>query len=280
MKQIDIYRVIQEKSPKLARRVPTFLINYLRHTIHEKEINEILAKFSDLEGVEFVRAALGYMGVRYHAVGMELLDPQGRYLFTSNHPFGGLDGLMLADEVFSYFGDVNVVVNDILMNIDPIKKMFVPVNKHGRQHVGSVDAFNEAFASDIPIITFPAGLCSRRIKGVVQDLEWKPSFVKKTVASQRDVVPVYFDGKLSNFFYRLHNIRTFFGVKVNIEMLYLVDEMFRQAGSDFEIIIGKPIPYAQLMDGRSPREASEYVREQVYELRSRLENEKKAGTKR
>lgn len=267
MKEIDVYKVLHDKSPKLARRIPKFLISYLRRTIHEREVNEILSRFGDLEGIEFVRAALGYMGVKYHSVGMDGLDRSGRYIFASNHPFGGLDGLMLADEVVRRFGDVKVVVNDLLMNLEPIKSLFVPVNKHGRQNVGSVEAFNDAFMSDVPIITFPAGLCSRRKKGVVCDLEWKTSFIKKAVATQRDVVPVYFDGKLSNFFYRLHNIRSFFGVKVNIEMLYLVDEMFRQSGSNFRIVIGEPITYGELMKGRNAREAAEYVKRKVYELR-------------
>lgn len=252
MKEIDVYQVLEGKNPKLARRVPRFVVDYLRRTIHEREVNEILARFGDLEGIAFVRAALGYMNVRYHSVGMERLNPEGRYVFASNHPFGGMDGLMLADEVARYFGDVRVVVNDLLMYLGPLRGLFVPVNKHGRQDAGSVEAFNNAFASDVPIVTFPAGLCSRRRRGVVRDLEWKPNFVKKAAAYGRDVVPVYFNGRLSDFFYRLSNLRTALGIKANIEMLYLADEMFRQAGSDFEIIIGRPIPSASLLEGRTP----------------------------
>ena len=266
MKEIDVYKVLEGKNPRLARRMPRFVVDYLRHTIHEREVNDILARYGHLEGVEFVRAALGAMNVRYHSVGMERLDPNGRYVFASNHPFGGLDGLMLADEVVSRFGDARVVVNDLLMHLDPLRGLFVPVNKHGRQGAGSVEAFNDAFASDLPIITFPAGLCSRRHRGVVRDLEWKPNFVKKAVAYGRDVVPVYFNGKLSDFFYWLSNLRTALGIRANIEMLYLVDEMFRQAGSDFEIVIGTPIPYASLLEGRTPRQAADYVKRAVYAL--------------
>lgn len=267
MQEIDVYKVLEEKNPKMAKRVPKFVIKYLRRIIHEKQVNYILRNFSDLEGVEFIRATLDYMGIKYHSVGMDRLDTAGRYVFASNHPFGGLDGLMLADEVVKHFGDVRVVVNDILMYLDPLKGLFVPVNKHGRQNTGSVDAFNEAFASDMPIITFPAGLCSRKIKGEVTDLDWKANFVKKAVASERDIVPVYFDGRLSNFFYRLYSIRKSLGVKANVEMLYLVDEMFKQQGSDFEIVVGEPIKYGELLDGRTPKQAADFVREQAYALR-------------
>lgn len=269
MQQIDVYKIIADKSPKMARRVPKFVVNYLRRVIHEDEVNEILREYADLEGVDFVRAALKHMDISYHSMGLDRLDPHGRYVFASNHPFGGLDGLMLADEVVSRFSDAKVVVNDILMHLDPIKGLFVPVNKHGRQNEGSVSAFNDAFASDVPIITFPAGLCSRRNKGVVCDLEWKSNFVRKAVQSQRDVVPVFFDGRLSNRFYRLANMRKFFGVKVNVEMLYLADEMFRQRGSDFTIVFGDPIPYGELLDGRNVKEATELVRTKAYALAPR-----------
>lgn len=267
MKEIDVYKVIEGKSPRLARRTPRFVIDYLRRTIHERELNEILVRFAGLEGIEFVRSALKHMDVRYHSVGMERLDRGGRYVFASNHPFGGLDGLMLADEVYTYFGAVKVVVNDLLMHLDPIKGLFVPVNKHGRQGSSSVEAFNEAFSSDVPIVTFPAGLCSRRTKGVVCDLQWKPNFIKKAAASGRDIVPVYFDGKLSDFFYRLHNIRKALGIETNVEMLYLVDEMFRQAGSDFEIIVGEPFSAGALLEGRTPAQAADYVKTAVYSMR-------------
>lgn len=267
MKEIDIYKVIEGKSPRLARRMPRFLIDYLRKTIHERDINEILTRFSDLEGIEFVRNALEYMNVRYHSVGMDRLDRGGRYVFASNHPFGGLDGLMLADEVYTHFGDVKVVVNDLLMHLDPIRSLFVPVNKHGRQGSAGVEAFNEAFASDVPVVTFPAGLCSRRSKGVVCDLEWKPNFIKKAASTGREIVPVYFDGKLSDFFYRLHNVRRALGVKANVEMLYLVDEMFRQSGSDFEILIGEPLRADALLEERSAAQAAQYVKSVVYSMR-------------
>ncbi len=267
MQTIDVYKVIEGKSAKMAARVPKFLIRYLERTIHQDEINEILTAYAGLEGVDFIRAALKHMGISYYSTGMDNLDPEGRYIFASNHPFGGLDGLMLADEVASRFGDVRVVVNDLLMYLDPIKGLFVPVNKHGRQNAGGVAAFNDAFASDLPIITFPAGLCSRRRKGVVCDLEWKSNFIKKAVSSGRDVVPVYFDGRLSNFFYRLSNFRTRLGVKANVEMLYLPDEMFRQKGSRFEIRIGAPVPCGELLDGRTPRQAAEYIKRQAYAMR-------------
>ncbi len=266
MQQIDVHKVIKDKSPGLARRLPGFILNYLKRIIHQDEINEILSLYNGLEGVGFARAALRHMDISYHSEGLDTIDPSGRYVFASNHPFGGLDGLMLADEIERRFGDVRVVVNDLLMHIEPLKSIFVPVNKHGRQNQGSVHAFNDAFASNIPIITFPAGLCSRRRRGVVNDLEWKSNFVRKASQSGRNIVPVYFDGRLSGFFYRLANLRKSLGIKANIEMLFLVNEMFKQRGSDFRIVFGKPIATESLLADMTTAEAAIFVREKVYEL--------------
>lgn len=263
--KVDVKEIIRSKSPGLAKVRP--LVGYLRRTVHEDEINRILAKYEGLPTVEFIRGALAEMGITYELVGIEKLDPAGRYILASNHPFGGLDGLMLAERVGAYFGDVKVVVNDLLMSLPPLKDIFIPVNKHGRQSAEYSKLYNDAFASDVPVITFPAGLVSRRRGGVVCDLEWKPNFVKQAIATQRDVVPVFFDGRLSGFFYRLANFRKAIGLKANIEMLYLPDEMFKQGGSHFYIVIGDPIPWQQLDNGQPPRQLAQQIKELAYKLK-------------
>lgn len=255
-----------QKAPKLARRVPRFLINYLKKIVHQDEINEILTNFGPLEPIEFIRKALDYMGVSYYAEGLENIEPERRYLFAGNHPFGGMDGLMVAERVSSKLGDVRSVSNDILMVIEPLRPILLPVNKHGRQSREGAKIFDECFASDVPIQTFPAGLCSRKIKGVVTDLEWKTNFVKKAIQYERDVVPVHTEGHLSKRFYRIHRFRQIFGIKANIEMLYLVDEMFRQKGKNFKVSFGKPISYLELKEMGDYRQMTEFVRSKVYEL--------------
>jgi putative hemolysin len=207
------------------------------------------------------------MDITCRVEGMERLDPAGRYIFASNHPFGGPDGLMLADKVAEYFGDVRLVVNDLLMNLSPLRSIFVPVNKHGRQSAEYSRVFTDAFSSDIPIVTFPAGLCSRRRGGVVEDLRWKPNFIRRAVSDRRDVVPVFFEGELSNFFYRLSSLRTALGIRANIEMLYLVDEMFRLSGRSFAIRVGEAVKWEYFADGRRPQVRCDEIRRRVYALR-------------
>lgn len=275
MPEIDIARVLAEKAPGLARRLPGFVVRWLRRTIHEEDINYILRTFWDLPPQEFIRACFRTWGVTYSSEGLGELDPAGRYLFVSNHPFGGMDGMMLADELIGRFGDARVVVNDLLMHLEPLRPLWIPVNKHGAQSAAYARRFEAELFGDRPILTFPAGLCSRRIGGEVTDLPWKVNFLKKAYASQRQIVPVFVEGELSNFFYRVASLRKALGVKFNIEMLWLPDEMFSQGGKHFRILFGKPISTSELQDAGSLREQVEFIRKKTYFLKNSLPGEEK-----
>lgn len=271
MPQIDIADVLRQKAPGLARKTPQFAIDWLRRTIREKEINHILASYWELPPQQFIRACFREWQVTYSTLGLDRLDPGGRYLFVANHPFGGMDGMMLADKLVERFGDARVVVNDLLMHVEPLRPLWIPVNKHGSQNSGYARRFDEAFVGDLPILTFPAGLCSRRIGGRITDLEWKTNFIKKAVASQRDIVPIFVEGRLSNFFYRIAQARKALGIKANIEMLWLPDEMFSQQGRHFRLVVGDPIPVGELQRFGSLREQADEVRRKTYFLEKTLD---------
>ena len=194
MPQIDIAEVLRQKAPELSRRIPRFAVEWLRRTVHERDINHILASYWDLPPQEFIQACFREWQVTYSAHGLDRLDPAGRYLFVANHPFGGMDGMMLADKLIDRFGDARVVVNDLLMHVEPLRPLWIPVNKHGSQNSAYARRFDETFAGDLPILTFPAGLCSRRIGGRIADTEWKTNFLKKAAASGRTIVPVFVEG--------------------------------------------------------------------------------------
>lgn len=265
---VDVDKVLKDKNPKLERLLPGFVISYLKRVVHQDEVNFVLQNYSHLTPIEFVRATLKYMGVSYTAHGIEEIPKDGRYLFVSNHPFGGLDGMILLDELTKYFGHTRIIVNDILMNLKPLKPLFIPINKHGRQKAEYAREFKNALTGEGQIATFPAGLCSRKTKGTVCDLDWKPTFVKNALESNRDIIPIFFGGQLSPFFYRLSNFRRKIGIKANIEMLYLVDEMFRQKGQHSDIIFGTPIPWQELST-LSPKEWCRKIKEQVYNLKQK-----------
>ena len=166
-----------------------------------------------------------------------------------------------------YDGKIRYLVNDLLLYLSNLRSIFVPINKHGAQGKNNARLIDEAYASENQIVTFPAGLCSRKINGQIQDTDWKKSFIQKAVEHQRDVVPVYFEGRNSNFFYRLANLRKRLGIKMNYEMIYLPDEMFRFKHKTFRIHFGKPVPWQTFDSSKKPAEWAEWVKELAYNLR-------------
>ena len=262
---VDIEKVIRGKSQKLADRLPRFVLNYIKKTIHQDEINRLLLENREYTGVEFASHILKDLDVSYrvHFSGKRPA-PDGRYIFVSNHPLGGLDGMILISYIGSSFGDVKFIVNDLLMYIRPLAPVFVPVNKYGRMRHDNTRMFQETFDSDSQILYFPAGLCSRLIKGKVTDLDWKKTFVTKAIESRRDIIPMFFSGENSRRFYRLANLRKKLGIKVNIETFLLPDEMFRKKGSTFDLYIGEPIPYTTLTGDHTHKEWCDIIRQKCY----------------
>lgn len=265
-KFIDVEQVIASKSPRLLKFLPGFIIRYLKKIIHEDELNWGLNEFGHKQGVEFIDEVLKYFQVSYTVEGLDNLNVDERYIFASNHPLGGLDGMILIHSISNKFSDVKVPSNDLLMNIKQLQDNFIPVNKHGSQTRENARIMDETYASDTQMFIFPAGLCSRKQGGKIEDLEWKKSFIAKATKHKRPVVPVFFSGRNSNFFYNLSRIRTFLGIRVNLEMLYLVDEMFKQRGQKPHIVIGEPIPYETFDGSRTPQEWAKWVKARVYEL--------------
>ena len=215
---IDLDKIIADKSPKLAKMLPGFVLGYLKRIVHQDELNVIIYENRDKFGVDFAEAVLSGFGIKVKSVGLENLPETGRYLLASNHPLGGPDGLALMQEVAKVRKDFLFPVNDLVMNLNNLKPVFIPVNKHG-SNADNIRLFNETFASDHLLLYFPAGLVSRKQKGKIIDLDWKKTFLSKAIKYKRDIIPVHIDGRNTNFFYMLANLRKKLGIKANIEML-------------------------------------------------------------
>lgn len=264
--RIDVEQVLYSKNPALSKSIPRFIINYLKRIVHQDELNDFLNRYGHLKGAGFIEAGLKYFNIKYTVTGSENIQLQGRYIFVSNHPLGGLDGLVFIRELSNYYSDLKFPVNDILMNITNLSGIFLPVNKHGAQGREAALNIEEAYASDSQILYYPAGLCSRKKKGVIRDLQWHKSFISKAVRHKRDIMPAFFSGRNSDFFYNLSNFRKALGIKANIEMLYLVDELFKQKGREIKLVFGKPIPWQTFDASRTHPEWAEWVKSRSYEL--------------
>jgi putative hemolysin len=268
---IDIDAVIASKSKRLAKFTPKFVVNWVKRIVHQDELNEILKFSNGAIDVEFADKVLLWLNAKSNVkfINRESLRSDGRYIFVSNHPLGGLDGLILISSLGKMFGKVKFVVNDLLMHILPMRNIFVPVNKHGSMGKDYGERIHNAYASDAQMLYFPAGLCSRLIDGKITDLEWKRNFIKQAKRYNRDIVPVYFGGRNSNFFYRLAKIRKMLGIKFNFEMIFLPDEMFRQKNSIFDVVIGEPIPISSIDSTRTLDQWCQEIREKCYKLKEK-----------
>lgn len=266
-KFIDVEKIIGEKNPALLKWMPGFLVRYVQRIIHQKEVNSAISEYADLYGIDFCEAVLNRYNIKVEIEGLENIPKEGGVVFAGNHPFGGLEALAHVMAIYPIRPDVKFVVNDILLKLKNLEQLFVGVNKHGATASDTVKQMNELFGSGHAVFIYPAGLVSRKTKGVVKDLDWKKSFVSRSKRYNSQVVPVYTGGtELSKFFYNLSNFRKFLGLKANVEMFYLVDEMMKQKNSTFKIVFGKPIPTTTFDRSKTDQEWTEWVKDKVYTL--------------
>ncbi len=264
---IDIDRIINEKVGKKAKYIPGFLRSYLKRIVHQDELNEFLIESKDKVGVDFLEACMQFLDVKVEIIGKENLPKGGCYTFVCNHPLGGVDGVALGYILGSYYeGNVRYLVNDLLMALHGLAPLCIPINKTGKQSRDFPKMVEQGFKSSNNIIMFPAGLCSRKRDGIIKDLDWKKTFVTKSVETRRDVIPMHFEGKNSNWFYSLANICEHFGLKINLAMLYLADEMLKNRHKTFKLTIGKPIQWETFDNSKTPHDWAQYVKDIVYKL--------------
>lgn len=272
--QFDIRAVLKSKAPNA--HVPGFLIRYLERITHIKQMNAFLAKYPDKKDFEFIRLVVDeLLGCSASIDGIENIPTDNKpVIFVSNHPLGGLDGMIIAEMIHESRKSkgesrkLKVIVNELLMYMEPINGLWAPVNKVGRLSREQVEEQQRMWESETDVLTFPAGACSRlqRIDGhwKIQDLEWQKNFVQRAREYQRNIVPIYFEGRNRKRFYALAFLRKLLHIKLNIEMLYLVDEMFGAHGKHFKVHVLPPIPHTTFDNTHTPKEWAQHVKNIVY----------------
>ena len=273
-KPINLRDLFMVKNPKAGRWIPRFVFRLLSRMLRIDFFNDpILYNHGYKKNVDFARASIEAFDVTLEVLGREHLPRDGRFIFVSNHPLGGFDGMMLISEISRSFPHLKVLANDILCQIENMDGIFVPINKHGAQATENVRRINTMFESDVQVMSFPAGLVSRRKKGVIRDVEWQKSIITKARQTKRDIIPIHVSGRCSNFFYNLANLRKFLGIKVNLEMFFLPNESYKHRNKHFVITFGKPIPY-QTFDKRfTPIQWATRVKDYTYTLAAYPEGE-------
>ncbi len=269
-KNVDIAKVIETKSPRFFKLMPNFLLHKFKSLLHESDLNYILKNLAGKEKLEFINGGLKELQVMSSNFGLEKIPREKGVIIVANHPLGGLDGLALINEIGKYRKDIKFLVNDILSEIEPFKPYFIPINKHGLNSRENIIRLEKLFASNECIVIFPSGLVSRQKNGIIKDLDWRKTFVTKAKKHNKPIYPVYISGQNSKRFYQIAKWRSIFGVKINLEMFFLVDEMFKQKGNKIDITMGKPIDPGSLNDKKNDLEWAQEIKNHIYKIQNNI----------
>ncbi len=263
-KFIDIENILKEKAFNLYKWLPRFAINWLKKTLHEEDINKTMEELKDDVGLEFNRKGLEKLGAKVESVNSKFVPKTGSIVIVSNHPLGGLDGMALIKAVGDVRSDVHFLVNDVLKNIKNYGEIYVAVNKLGATSAKYLRVIEEVFRTESALLLFPAGLVSRKQNGLVRDLVWKKSYVTQAIDHQRMIQPVFIEGQNSKFFYNFAMWRKRLGIKANIEMLFLPDEMFKARKETIKVHFSKPFDSSLLNSSKTHKQWSDLIYQYIY----------------
>ncbi len=191
---------------------------------------------------------------------IERIPSSGKVICVSNHPLGGLDGLVILKAIHEVRPDVRVVANDVLLNLESLAELFLPVDvfsgSNSRAHIRQID---EALEHDEAIVFFPAAEVSRLSFRGVTDAQWQSGAMRFAQRQKAPILPLFVDAKNSSLFYGLSLISK------KASTLLLPHELLHRKQKPIRLHIGELIPpnaFAQL----HPKTATKLVRKQVEAL--------------
>lgn len=266
MKVINIAHIIKDSDSKFLKVLPNFIIKIITIIFKQNALNKLFSDNAEYIGVDFPPKVVEYLNINLEIKGKENLPNKGKCFFVANHPFGFIDGIILAAIVGEKYGNLKIIGNDFLNHIESLSPIITDVNVFGGNNRQYIIELEKLYVSDIPIVSFPAGLVSRIRKRKIQDVEWKKSFIKKAIENQRDIVPVKFYGRNSILFYTIFLVRQIFKINASIELSLLPREMFRKRNKTIKVRIGKPISYKSFDKTLSHEKWAQNVKNQVYKL--------------
>ncbi len=279
LQKIDVDKIFKEKNPRLYKVLPSFIFSFLKRILHQKEVNQFLEKNQHNYDFEFIKATIEEFGLKEHFVGLENIPSSGGAVIAANHPLGALDFMSMMNALGTKRKDIKALVNDILLNLHNLRNLFAGVNKVGKTSADSLQEIENVYASENLSITFPAGLVSRKKypnglfnPPIIEDLEWKKSFVSRAKKYKKNIIPVYIKAQNSSFFYSFSLWKTRLGIKANIEMLLLVNEMYKQRGKTITVIFGEEIPWETFDKTYSDAEWAQKIKKLVYQMGSEMKS--------
>ncbi|QNF35664.1 lysophospholipid acyltransferase family protein [Adhaeribacter swui] len=254
------------KSNTFLKKGISYLNPWLMRLLQLDQINQIYQQSSTLHGLPFVDSILEKLQVQYEIEPRELarIPTQGAFIAIANHPYGGLDGLLLLKILATIRPEFKLLANPILKKLPNMEEFFIPVNPFktaNQNHVPGVRKALRLLQNDVPIGMFPAGEVSSWQTNTrkVMDPEWHAGLAGLINKARVPVVPIYFSGGNSLYFNLLGFLHPF------LRTLRLPAELLNKEGINVKIRIGKPLTYAELI--RLPQtELLPFLRAKTYAL--------------
>lgn len=257
--------------------VGTFFGWLLMKVLKISTLNKIYKRNKHLSNVEFLDAILKDFQIKFEIPEEDLkrLPKDGAFITVSNHPLGGIDGILLLKLMIEQRADFKIIANFLLHRIEPMKPYIMPVNPfEDRKDVkSSVAGFKNAILhlrEGHPLGIFPAGEVSTYKDGkLVVDRPWEESAIKLIKKAEVPVVPVYFHAKNSKLFYKLSKISDTF------RTAKLPSELLTQKHRTIKVRIGRPISVNDQKEQTTIPEFSEFLRRKTYMLSHAFEKKPK-----
>jgi putative hemolysin len=243
-------------------------------------LNKIYDRNKHLSEVEFLNAILDEFQIKFEIPEEDLkrLPKDGAYITISNHPLGGIDGILLLKLMLEREPNFKIIANFLLHRIEPMKQYIMPVNpfedrKDAKSSVIGIKETLRHLSDGKPLGMFPAGEVSTYKDGkLVVDKAWEEGAIKVIRKAQVPVVPIYFHAKNSKFFYFLSKLNP------TLRTAKLPSELLTQKDRVIKVRIGKPIPVVEQNEHKTIEEYSEFLRKKTYMLANSFNEESKLIT--
>lgn len=269
---VDLEKIIRNQKNKLVKNLPGIIVRRIEKLVHQDRINEAIEKDKDKYGVDFIKGNLEYLNTKIIIRGLENVPDEGRFIYACNHPLGGIDFYAAIVAAYEKHPNIKVIANEILMALHNLRTIFLPVSVFSKNGKKAREAIHEVLKSDDrQLMTFPAGEVARKYNGKLDDGKWHPGFIKHAVEYKRDIIPVFINSENSKRFYRLANFRRKIGLKANLELFLLPDELFRKENQSIPVIFGKPVSYKSFTKKDNYTLQAEEIKKIVYDLKPREE---------
>lgn len=267
MEEVNLDKIIRSQKNKIVKNLPKFVINRIKKMIHQDEVNLIIRKNQDKFDFDFVKRCIEHLNVNVKTLNEKYIPDKGRFIFASNHSLGAVDFGAVIGKIHEKFNDVKIIANDLFLQVENTKDIFLPVATFKNSDKKKRDAIeNHLSKEDSQMFIFPAGKVARIIKGKMDDGIWRKSFIRNAIEHKRDIIPIFIGGRNSKKFYRFSKIRKFLKIKANLELFLLPGEIFKQRNATIPIVFGKPIPYTTFNNSKSHLEWAHEVKKIVYGL--------------